>query len=176
MNEDERVKCRECGEFLRNEEFTHIVSYGYWDTSKNKIENGSTDEHYCRECWSEQAPMQRGIKYDVDSSEELIDILESSNGKLVADFNSQIIGSRVFMRIIEGRAEFAYNKSRSVGDNAIGFKSEYEEKDKQDGTEFVEDVLLSGDLPPMIILVKKKNTPFRDYPDIGEDQSKIEEF
>lgn len=176
MNKDERIKCNDCHEFLEDEEMVHSINYGFWQSDTNTFENDGQTEHYCRECWNDRSPLREGIEMEVDEPEELIDTLESSNGKLVADFNSQIVGTRVFMRIIDGRAEYAYVKARRVGEDVISFNPKYEEKTKDESLEFTEEVLTTGDLPPVIILVNAKKTPFDNYPNLESKQSRMEEF
>lgn len=176
MNRDNRIKCNECHDYLENGEMVHSIDYGFWQSEENKFENDGQEEYYCRTCWNKRSPLQEGIKMEIDTPKELVGILESSNGKLVADFNSQIIGTRVFMRVIDGRSEYAYVRMRRVGDNTINFKPEYEQKTKQDALELTEDVLTSGSLPPLIILINVDKTPFEDYPDLSDKQSNIEEF
>lgn len=176
MNKDERAKCNDCHDFLENGEMVHSIQYGFWQSDSNEFENNGQEEHYCRECWSDRSPMREGIEMEVNSPEELIETLESSNGKLVADFNSQIVGSRVFMRVIGQRAEFAYVKARRIGDDTIGFNPEFEEKSREESVEFTEEVLTSGDLPPVIVLTNAEKTPFNNYPDLEETQSSIDKF
>jgi hypothetical protein len=176
MREDKRIRCNDCDNHLKEDEFVHTINYGSWNPNSNGFKDGGQKELYCRECWQERSPMQVGMKYEVDNVEELIGILESSNGDLVADFNSHCLGTRVYMRIIEDRSEFAYVNTRYVGEKAIGFTSSYKSKSINEGREFINNTLMSGDLPPLIVLVSSENTPFSEYPDRANNQSQIHEF
>lgn len=176
MRKDNRKRCNDCNNYLCEKEFVHGINYGHWDTEHNTFENDGQEEFYCRECWQENSPMQTGMKYEVEQVEELIGMLESSNGDLVADFNSQTLGSRVYLRIVGDRAELAYVKIRSVGKNDIGFTSKFEKKSVEEGRELIDSLLMSGSMPPIVILVSSEDTPFSEYPNNPEEQSQIEDF
>lgn len=176
MNQDERVKCNDCGDFLEEEEFVHSVNYGYWDSEKDGLEDSDNVEFYCRSCWNSRSPMRDGIEMEVESAEELLNTLKATDGKIVADFNSHIVGSRAFLRCIEGRVENAYVKARRVGEGTISFSSKFEERTEEEAIEFIDKTIIEGDLPSTILLVSRKDTPFDDYPDISSDQSTIERF
>lgn len=172
--EDQRTRCHLCDAILEDDEFVHRVEFGSWDIEDNNFES-SQKEPYCRECWNNEQPLNKGIEYRVESIERLFNILKSSNGDLAVDLGPQIVGSRVYMRIYHDKGQIGTVKARSLGDKDIGFKSDVKEVTPQEIKKHLREIINGGDLPEIIYLVNQKETPFYIYPEITGDQAKLDE-
>lgn len=170
--EDKRTKCQLCDSILEDNEFVHRVEFGSWDIEDSEFES-SQKEPYCRDCWNNEHPLNKGIEYHAESITTLFNILKAANGDLAVDLGSQIVGSRVFMRIYHDTGQIGITKSRYIGDDCIGFKSDIKEVDPQEIKKRLKEIIKGGDLPEIVYLVNQEDTPFHKYPEITENQSKL---
>lgn len=176
MNEDDRQKCSDCGEFLDDHEFVHKIEFGHWDVESNSYENGGSSDIYCNECWSEMKPRAEGTQYEPQSPDILKNTIEAANGDLSVDFGSLTIGARVFLTVIGEDWHRAVIKNRWVGERVVQAYSEYDKMDDEEVDEFLETMLVEGDLPPIVSLIPTDKSPFEEYPEYVESQSELSDF
>lgn len=176
MRQDDRQKCSQCHDYLNEDEFVHKVKFGHWDSEENSFERGGSYHNYCRECWSSMKPMARGAQYEPDSPQSLKNIIKASDGDLSVDFGSLVIGSRVYVSYLGGSWCQCAVKNRMIGGNTIGANVEYSQINEDELDDFLSNVLEEGDLPSIVSLMSTDKTPFNEYPNLTNKQSRISDF
>lgn len=172
--EDDRMKCHRCNCILKNDEFVHKISYSGWDINSGDFKRDPQENYYCQDCWS-QRKKDMGTEFYVESVDQIWNVLNSSNGELVADISSHFIGSNSQIQIVEGNVTVAYTRSRWKSDDVVSFYSEFDEMSKDEFYDIFNDIV-SGDLPSYIKLYNHRNTPFNEYPNKGNRQLSIKDF
>ena len=173
---DDRETCYDCGEYLQEEELVHQISFAFWDVEESEFEKDEpSTESYCEDCWREIRPHKQGVEFEIDTVDELWEILSASDGRLVADCKPIVLGTRPFIRVTNGHAEVAVVKRRLAGENVIGHYSEFKQQDRDWFTDTVES-FLDGDLPPLIYLRNSENTPFGEIYNVQNGQQTMTDF
>lgn len=172
--EDNRKKCHRCSCNIKNNEFVHKISYSCWDINSGDFERNPQENYYCESCWS-QRKKDMGTEFYVESADHIWNVLNSSNGELIADISSHFIGSNTQIRILDGNVTAVYTKSRRKSDDVISFYSKFDEISKDEFYDIANDIA-TGDLPSYIKLYNNRNTPFDGYPDKESKQSSIRDF
>lgn len=173
---DNRTTCYDCGDYLQDGEFIHEIVYSSWEAQSNDFASDEPQrEKYCEECWDDIRPSNKGTQFEVDTVDELWNILSASNGKLVVDCKSHFVGGRPYLRVLNGDVQEAVINRRQVGDGTLGLSTEFEQRDRQDFEELIESII-NGDLPPIVRLRNSENTPFADLKDTDSGQENISNF
>lgn len=175
MKDDNRTCCNDCGSVFNDNERVHRISYTNWDAEKQSFNKEPIEENYCRDCWSDIRPENKGAEFKIETTDGLWNILSSSNGKLVADFGRLIVGSHSIVRVNDELCELVYSKRRCVGEKIIDIKYKYEIKSKEWFDDFVSDIAES-DIPSYVRIRNVDSTPFNQFQDIKSDQQLIDEF
>lgn len=140
---------------------TVFVIYGDFDRERQGFKRGDHHWHVCEECWRTEYDAKKATEYRPDNADELWAILNTSDGKLVADFSTYFIPGPCYIRVVDDEIEGATVKAVDVSDDPttdydLGF--EPEPTDPHDL--FIEEML--DHEPRPIFLVPVDETPFAE--------------
>lgn len=166
-------ECRRCG--ATRDGHSYLLLYGDWDPERDGFSRPPETRPLCRSCWREHYDRTVGAHWEIDDAETLWNTLEASNGQLVADLYAVFVGSRPFIRVVDGELQCIAGTSRvNHEEQTVRFVPEFVDVDR----EWFDSVLepTDGDRPILPIIRPVEETPFGDVRERGGDSHKIEEW
>jgi hypothetical protein len=171
---DDRPKCRECGEHITD--WAVFVRKGYWTGSE--FDDTPLENYWCKDCYHQHRQRESAARYEITDHDQLWDILNAANGDLVADTYPLTVGSRGFVRIVDG--ELQALKVKLVPKEPEVIQSEIEVVDTFDQEAFESLFSVAGDRdddPPRIVYLKPSDeTPFADVEVLPAQQSELSDL
>lgn len=130
MDSDEPggATCAKCREEFEPDDHAYREVFGKVDHPVDHgIVFGTTGgvvvRHYCEECYREYRTREKAAHYDVTDGDRLWDILEASNGDLVADMLPMLVGGRGWIRVVDGEVDARHSVTRRT-DQGVRFDTE----------------------------------------------------
>lgn len=176
-----RIECDECGDVIETQQDSkRTVRWGFWDAESQNYSGESYEEHYCPDCWREEFERDAAAHFEVHSAQELWEILDAADGRLVADLKPVFVGGRPWIRVRNGELEGMKATRRMVETDDKKIMQFGVERFEPDWEEFVQalgaDEDLSEDDYPTIALLKPADeTPFTEFRDLHADQATFPE-
>lgn len=102
--------CQKCREDIEPGEHAYREVFGEVDhPTEHGVVFGTTGgvvvRHYCEDCYREHRQRDKAAHYEVVDPERLWAMLDASDGELVADCAPLFVGSRPYIRVVDGEAE-----------------------------------------------------------------------
>jgi hypothetical protein len=134
-------------------EIDHTVEHGVvFGTT-----GGVPVRHFCQDCHNDRT-REKAAHYRVTDGDRLWEMLDASDGELVADLKAMLVGGRVWIRVINGSAE-ALSLHRRIDDGQLRFETEsLHDFDADDFGQYFDD---PGDRT-LVLLKPAEETPFVD--------------
>lgn len=177
MITDKRVECDQCGNYLGNGEHVHAIVSGPWVSERHNFEEEQVSRnYYCRECWSPKYIINpNSLEYEPSNTEEIIQLLESSNGKIVGSLAIHTVSSRPMFRIQNGMAQVVSVKLRRIGKETLQHYSQFDTMEVESLKEQISEIYDDSE-DNFIQLYNQSDTPFVDYPDMHEEQKTLKKY
>lgn len=158
---------------------SYLVLYGEWDPDRAGFARAPGTKPVCRACWQERYARTVGAHYEIHERADIArvwDMLAASDGRLVADLYGLFVGSRPFVRVVNG-------DPRGV---KVTWRPDHETETLRPTTERIDfdrdrfdEVLAAERHHPRgatVILRPVEETPFRDVRERGDDSHQLTEF
>lgn len=170
------LACYECEDPIPDGDLKYSERYGTWDRDAQNVERGSSERHYCSDCWQEEFGREAAAYHEVDDPNRLWRILEASDGQLVADTLHMTLGGRGWFTVIDGDV-VAFHTTTSAreedGERILEFGTEQSDVDEEDFYDLF-DVPDREDGMPMYALIRPRSeTPLQDYVHVDEEQQRL---
>ena len=171
---DRDIRCKHCRTPLGIDSdglgpttrYAYLTVFGEWDRRQQGFTasgGGTVTHHYCQRCYMKHYRADRAAYYDVDDADRLWTILDSSDGRLVADCKPIFVGGRPFIRVVDGEIECVAPKHhRSESEQLIRSHIERVDVDRDWFNDvFSQDQAKADDERPTRVMLKPINeTPF----------------
>lgn len=167
------VECRYCETTLSGDDATYRVLYGRFEHVHEgviseklvagpgeKVEPGADERHYCLDCYTEEHDREKGAHFEYESADELWSILDSANGRLVADARPMTVGGRGWFRVVDGEVQARHSVMVS-GDEDDDYDIRFETEPSPDFDREEFDEFFDGEKEIRLIYLKEvTETPF----------------
>ncbi|WP_254810637.1 hypothetical protein [Natronosalvus amylolyticus] len=163
-------ECHHCG--ATREGHSYLVLYGDWNPERDGFSRAPIAEPVCRSCWREDYQRTVGAHWEVDDADTLWNVLEASNGELVADLYGLFVGGRPYVRVVDGELQCLGIKTKANREaQVLRVVPKFIDVDR---AWFDELFNADSDRPTIAIIRPVEETPFGDVRDRGGDSHKIE--
>jgi hypothetical protein len=134
------AECRTCGDTLSGDDTTYRVLYGSFEDVQTEnvsekliagpneeLDPGCDERHYCFDCYKKEFDREKAAHFEYETPDQLWDILDGSNGELVADAKPMTVGGRGWFRVVDGEVQARHSVMVEGGENDdydVGFDTE----------------------------------------------------
>lgn len=171
------LACQGCGDALPDGDLAYAEVFGSWDRDSQTYERGVTRRHYCSSCWKEDFVREAAAYHDLDDPDRLWNILEASDGTLVADTLTFTVGGRGWVTVIDGDVVAMHTTTEARmedGQRIIEFGSEETPDFDEDRFYDLFDVPDRDDgMPVKVLLRPRRETPLADYVHVEDAQQRL---
>ena len=165
-------RCIQCDQ--KRSGHSHMILFGDWDEDSEGFSRPPVIRPLCNDCFNEDYRRDIGAYLEIENSHRLWNILEASDGKLVADFKHMAVGSRSFARVFDDELQVMKVVTRRVDEETLTFDAIHVDMNDNDFFNFVNPD--SRDIPTIVILKPVEETPFADVRNRGGKSHKLTSF
>lgn len=101
---DDREQCCECGDYLDN--WAILIQKGFWNGTEFDGEADSIKNYWCKSCFNQKYTDTATTEHSVESTTRLWNILNASEGSLVADTTPTEFDENALIRVIDDAIQF----------------------------------------------------------------------
>jgi len=167
------AECKLCETTLTGDDLTYRVLYGRFEHAAagniseklvahagEELDPGADERWYCFDCYKSEFARENGAHFDYDSADQLFNILDASDGQLVADAKVMTIGGRGWLRVVDGEVQARHSVAvAGDADDEYDVKFETEPTPDYDRDDFDELFADAGDRG-LVFLKPVSETPF----------------
>lgn len=161
---------------------SYMLLFGKWNPDREGFDRAPVVRPFCESCYREHMDRTVGAHWRVEDGETLWDVLEASQGELVADLKPCFVGGRPFVRVVDGELRGITMQHYPLPEDHeadIGFKPErLDDVDREWLTGIIDEdaALPDSEFPTIAIIRPIEETPFGDIRAQGGNSRKLQEY
>lgn len=159
-----KIPCDECDETIEDGDLKRTVKWSFWDYEHQNFDGPPREEHYCEDCWRERFAAPNAARYNVEDAETLWNLLNASEGTLVADCKPVYVGGRPYIRVVDDFVQVLhFRQTHDNVDGVVRLRSELVQTDMS-REEFMTAFSPQEDGPQVRVYIRPADeTPFADF-------------